>query len=832
MVGSMRWLGAALSGLSLITGTGVVGGTVATLSPDPIAGSPSVQDKPSGAQEPAGAAVKAAAGTTQPAEVPGPKPDVASVFSQPGDDPPRPFVPLHPSTVDDRQQTEAMRLYAAARGLEDRGSFNEAVALLQQAQKLDPDSVAIARRLSRIYLGALGRPELAVEFGKKVLAIEPGDTDTLSRLVEFYNRKNDTVGCQSVLKEVLANPKLDAHSPGRLLAQYELGKLYSEKLNQVDNAAKAYAEVMAGLDDKTANRLSPADLARILGNEPATAYLNFGMVFLEAKQNDLAVKAFERGLIYDEENPQIPLHLAETLLKQGQGQQALALVERYIKRQPQALEAYELLAKVLTALKREEEITPRLEEAARRDSKNVSLQYVLADRYRETGQIEKADALYKSLLTTQPTPQTYRALAASLLKRKKPGDLLKVICEAMSRPNGLEAISAQLQAAAADDALAEAMLDAGLQQLQTNPPTLPKSAFYVLSFIANPERGSNKTGRLQRLIKLQRLMLEQNPSPQVYKEIADTLRRLDQNAEAAATIQQMIEKYPNEKTGRSLGVLAELERRAGHTEAALAAASQAAQLDANDVEIQLMLADLLGDTGKVDQALEILNKAIKNEPDNARYKFVLGGMLTKFGRNDEAVKVFQELIKRFAGNDEVVKLAHSSLSLIYVNQGDYAKGEAELEILFQKTPDDAGVNNDLGYLYADQGKNLEKAESMIRKAVQEEPDKPAYLDSLGWVLFKRGKAKESLEPLLKAVELQKLEEKKGSAPPDATIREHLGDVYLHLQEVDRARQIWEEAEQIAAKAVPADKRLPEIRKKLTSLKALGPVPKTSSNRTP
>ena len=114
------------------------------------------------------------------------------------------------------------------------------------------------RRLSRIYLGALGRPELAVEFGKKVLAIEPGDTDTLSRLVEFYNRRNDTAGCQSVLKEVLANPKLDAHSPGRLLAQFELGKLYSEKLNQADNAAKAYAEVMAGLDDKAANRLSPA----------------------------------------------------------------------------------------------------------------------------------------------------------------------------------------------------------------------------------------------------------------------------------------------------------------------------------------------------------------------------------------------------------------------------------------------------------------------------------------------------------------------------------------------------------------------------------------------
>ena len=53
---------------------------------------------------------------------------------------------------------------------------------------------------------------------------------------------------------------------------------------------------------------------------------------------------------------------------------------------------------------REKEITPRLEEAARRDSKNVPLQYVLADRYRETGQVEKAEELYSSLLNSQPTP--------------------------------------------------------------------------------------------------------------------------------------------------------------------------------------------------------------------------------------------------------------------------------------------------------------------------------------------------------------------------------------------------------------------------------------------
>ena len=279
--------------------------------------------------------------------------------------------------------------------------------------------------------------------------------------------------------------------------------MYSGRLHQTDKAADAFAKVLDALDDKSANRLSPSDQFRVLGDGPAMAYLNFGLVFLAAKRYELAVKALERGLVYDEDNSQISLVLAETLLKLNKGEQALSLVERHIQRQTPFVEAYELLAKVMKALKREKEITPRLEAAARRDSKNVPLQYILADRYRETGELDKAEALYKELLTSQPTPQTYRALAASLLKRKKAADLLKVISEAWTRPESQEAIKPQLQAAAADDAIAEAMLDAGLQQSRGQSTTLPKSAHEILSLIANnPGRDShNKIRRLEKLLR-------------------------------------------------------------------------------------------------------------------------------------------------------------------------------------------------------------------------------------------------------------------------------------------------------------------------------------------
>ena len=59
--------------------------------------------------------------------------------------------------------------------------------------------------------------------------------------------------------------------------------------------------------------------------------------------------------------------------------------------------------------------------------------------------------------------------------------------------------------------------------------------------------------------------------------------------------------------------------------------------------------------------------------------------------------------------------------------------------MLDEFPDDAGAMNDLGYLWADQDKNLQRARRMIRKAVDAEPDNAAYRDSLGWVLFRLGR---------------------------------------------------------------------------------------------
>ena len=74
------------------------------------------------------------------------------------------------------------------------------------------------------------------------------------------------------------------------------------------------------------------------------------------------------------------------------------MLEPFLKRQPAGSEPYELLAEILKATGKTKEILPRLEAAAQADSKNLRLQFLLAERYRQEGQDARADELLNELL--------------------------------------------------------------------------------------------------------------------------------------------------------------------------------------------------------------------------------------------------------------------------------------------------------------------------------------------------------------------------------------------------------------------------------------------------
>ena len=117
---------------------------------------------------------------------------------------------------------------------------------------------------------ALGRPELAVEYGKSVLAVDPGDTETITRLVDYYTKQERPRGAEALLKEVLANPKLDAARAGPAARRVRAG----QALRRPAQADRQGGRRLRQGRRPASTRRRPtgsrrADQARILGDDPA-----------------------------------------------------------------------------------------------------------------------------------------------------------------------------------------------------------------------------------------------------------------------------------------------------------------------------------------------------------------------------------------------------------------------------------------------------------------------------------------------------------------------------------------------------------------------------------
>src|SRR5206468_1706633 len=122
------------------------------------------------------------------------------------------------------------------------------------------------------------------------------------------------------------------------------------------------------------------------------------------------------------------------------------------------------------------------------------------------------------------------------------------------------------------------------------------------------------------------------------------------------------------------------------------------------------------------------------------------------------------------------------LGAAYERIHKYEEAEKYFNKCLTLSPDYSEALNYLGYMWAERGVNLPRAREMIEKAVKLEPKKAEFLDSLGWVLFKMDKPKEALPYILKALD--------NSEEPDATLYDHLGDIYAALHETAKAREAW------------------------------------------
>jgi len=120
---------------------------------------------------------------------------------------------------------------------------------------------------------------------------------------------------------------------------------------------------------------------------------------------------------------------------------------------------------------------------------------------------------------------------------------------------------------------------------------------------------------------------------------------------------------------------------------------------------------------------------------------------------------------------------------------DIERAETYLRRAIEIEPEHAAALNYLGYTWADGRRNLDEALGLLQRAVALDPENGAYRDSLGWVYYRLGRLEEARENLLKAMHYE---------ADDATIREHLGDMEQEAGNTDMALSYWRQALELGA----------------------------------
>lgn len=226
----------------------------------------------------------------------------------------------------------------------------------------------------------------------------------------------------------------------------------------------------------------------------------------------------------------------------------------------------------------------------------------------------------------------------------------------------------------------------------------------------------------------------------------------------------------------------------------------AISLDAEAIEPHAILAILYSAQNKPDLATveyeQALQNAAKLQPQNVEIYKSLGAIYLQQKKFQDAQNAFSLLLKLSPDYAQ----GHLYLGSIYSELDNEKMAEEEIKKALEIKPDYPEALNFLGYLYVEKERNLEQAEALIRKALELDPNNGAYLDSLGWLYFKKGKPEQALEELVKA----------SSKISDPVVFDHLGDVYLKINDIPRAKFNWEKSLQLD----PEQKKIKEKLEKL------------------
>jgi tetratricopeptide (TPR) repeat protein len=469
--------------------------------------------------------------------------------------------------------------------------------------------------------------------------------------------------------------------------------------------------------------------------------------------------------------------------------------------------------------------------AALADPANEQLVIEVAQQLLRDKDVDKALALLsKSARRPGASAALLSALARAQLQANRPAEALASSKLAIRRqPGALDGYECQVEILFHDKQSATALrtLRRAARRIRAEPGLLVALAdLYGVYLKSLP---NDEAARSQAVAVLDRAARLQFSSPALWQRVADLYAGLDQEKKAAAIYLRLLDQFPEASLTRDTlhRKLVDLYDQADdRTNAMKQLQAIVRDNPTTSPGAWFRLGELAYENGSLSEAAGDFRNALHWDPAIEQAYYDLAMVLWDLHQTREAfdtldqarnlfhrsfagefyagvaffhVKNFSESLRHFK-EAEVIGLAtnpsrlnqrfYFQLGAACERAGQFSQAEEYLQKCVERAPDFAEALNYLGYMLADRGQQLPRARALIEKAVNLEPKNGAYLDSLGWVLFKLNRPRQALPWLLKAMQY--------TPEADATVLDHLGEVYLALRQTDKALAAWRKSLSIEA----------------------------------
>lgn len=267
--------------------------------------------------------------------------------------------------------------------------------------------------------------------------------------------------------------------------------------------------------------------------------------------------------------------------------------------------------------------------------------------------------------------------------------------------------------------------------------------------------------------------------------------RIEQGAERLRKADEMAPGNP-----QVLRALLAVDRSNGDVEASAARVARAIEAKPESSELAELDAQVRQIQGDREGARKALQRAIELDPRNVTAQLTLADLEARAG-NDEAMVAVLEAAATAVPESADLQFR---LALVYEREDRRADAIDAYEKAISLNGDLAMAKNNLAYLLAESGGDLDRALELAQQAKEALPDDGSAADTLGWVLLKRGVPSAAIGYLEEAVQ---------RFPADAfevqgIVRNHLAEAYERNKEsakaIDESRRVLDQYQKLAERA--------------------------------